>query len=361
MLSIVAPVYNEEASLPELIRRCLAVGAQMGKEFGEKFELILVNDGSADQSSRLIAEAADAHPDVVIGVLLARNGGQHAALMAGLAESRGDTVVTIDADLQNPPEEIPKLLAMSRQGFDVVGSVRLNRQDSLFRRVMSGMINSAVRRSTGVLMHDYGCMLRAYDRGVVDALLQCRERSTFIPILANGFATRTTEVEVAHDAREAGDSKYSLWKLINLQFDLLTTMTTAPLRLLSVMGALLAMAGSGGGLLLIVLRLAYGAEWAVNGVLTILAIVLVFMGLQFIALGLLGEYIGRIFNDVRDRPRNVKCRIVGRLETDRQQTQQQAQQQVSDATGSATSPVITTSRFGASVARDLTEDKTCAP
>ncbi|MBL8200882.1 MAG: glycosyltransferase [Chromatiales bacterium] len=308
VLSIVAPVYNEEASLPELIRRCLAVGHQQG----ERFELVLVDDGSADQSAKLITEAAGSHPDVVIGVLLGRNCGQHAALMAGLAESRGDVVVTIDADLQNPPEEIPKLLALSRQGYDVVGSVRLNRQDSLFRRLMSRMINAAVRRSTGVMMHDYGCMLRAYDRDVVNALLQCRERSTFIPVLANGFASRTAEVEVAHARRDSGDSKYSLWKLINLQFDLLTTMTTAPLRLLSVVGALLAIAGLGGGLLLMVMRLSYGADWAANGVLTVLAIVLVFMGLQFIALGLLGEYIGRIFNDVRERPRYVKSRVVGR-------------------------------------------------
>ena len=309
MLSIVAPVYNEESSLPELIRRCLAVGYQLG----ETFELVLVNDGSKDQSAKLIADAAEMHPDVVIGVLLARNVGQHAALMAGLAATRGDVVVTIDADLQNPPEEIPKLLELSHQGYDVVGSVRLDRQDSAFRRVMSGMINAAVRRSTGVMMHDYGCMLRAYHRDIVDAMLQCREHSTFIPILANSFATRTTEVEVAHAARDAGESKYSVWKLVNLQFDLLTTMTTAPLRLLSVIGALLAMAGFGGGLLLLFMRLVYGAEWAANGVLTILAIVLVFMGLQFIALGLLGEYLGRIFHNVRDRPRNVKSRIVGRL------------------------------------------------
>ena len=346
------PVYNSATILPDLISRLELVL----RDTGVMFELILVNDGSADQSSRLIGEAADAHPDVVIGVLLARNGGQHAALMAGFAESRGDTVVTIDADLQNPPEEIPKLLALSRQGFDVVGSVRVNRQDSLFRRLMSGMINAAVRRSTGVMMHDYGCMLRAYDRGVVDALLQCRERSTFIPILANGFAIRATEVEVAHDAREAGDSKYSLWKLINLQFDLLTTMTTAPLRLLSVVGALLAMMGFGGGLLLIVLRLAYGAEWAANGVLTILAIVLVFMGLQFIALGLLGEYIGRIFNDVRDRPRNVKSRIVGRLETDGQKSQER----VGDVNSSGLSPATATTHLGASVTKGLKEDQTCA-
>lgn len=308
LLSIVAPVFNEEGSLPELIDRCLAVGAGLDGPF----ELVLVNDGSRDRSAAIIADAAASHPGVVIGVLLARNVGQHAALMAGLAESRGDVVVTIDADLQNPPEEIPKLLAQVRQGFDVVGSVRLDRQDTLFRRLMSRMINAAVRRSTGVMMHDYGCMLRAYDRGVVDALLRCRERSTFIPILANGFATRTTEVEVAHARRDAGESKYSLWKLVNLQFDLLTTMTTAPLRLLSLVGALLAIAGFGGGLLLLILRLAYGATWAVEGVLTILAIVLVFMGLQFIALGLLGEYIGRIFVDVRDRPRNVKARVIGR-------------------------------------------------
>ncbi|MEO7385691.1 MAG: glycosyltransferase [Gammaproteobacteria bacterium] len=310
MLSIVAPVYNEEASLPELIRRCLAVGATLGEEF----ELVLVNDGSSDQSARLIEAAAEAHPDVVIGVILARNVGQHAALMAGLAESRGTVVITLDADLQNPPEEIPKLLDLSRQGYDVVGSVRVNRKDPPFRRAMSAMINAAVRRSTGVMMHDYGCMLRAYDREVVDAMLQCRERSTFIPVLANSFAIRTAEVEVAHASRDGGESKYSVWKLVNLQFDLLTTMTTAPLRLLSVAGGLLAMAGFGGGFVMIVLRLAYGPAWAANGVLTILAILLAFVGLQFIALGLLGEYIGRIFQDVRDRPRNVKARVVGRVE-----------------------------------------------
>ncbi|MEZ5565667.1 MAG: glycosyltransferase [Gammaproteobacteria bacterium] len=308
-MSIVAPVYNEEANLRELIDRCLAVGATLDGPF----ELVLVNDGSRDQSATIIADAASRHPGIVIGVLLARNVGQHAALMAGLAEARGDIIVTIDADLQNPPEEIPKLLSWSRQGFDVVGSVRIDRQDSLFRRLMSGMINAAVRRTTGVMMHDYGCMLRAYDRSIVDALLQCPERSTFIPILANSFATRTTEVKVAHARRNAGESKYSLWKLINLQFDLLTTMTTAPLRLLSVIGALFAVLGFSGGLLLLVLRLTYGAGWAADGVLTILAIVMVFMGLQFIALGLLGEYIGRIFLEVRDRPTNVKARVIGRL------------------------------------------------
>ncbi len=306
-ISIVAPVYNEEANLPELIRRCLDVGRQLPEEF----ELILVDDGSADASAGIIEEAAEAYPGLVIGVLLARNSGQHAAIMAGLAETVGDAVVTIDADLQNPPEEIPKLLELCRQGIDVVGSVRIDRKDSMFRRLMSGMINVAVRRATGVMMHDYGCMLRAYSRPVVDALLQCRERSTFIPVLANGFARRTAEVEVAHAGRPSGDSKYGLWKLINLQFDLLTTMTTAPLRLLSLVGVSLAIAGLAGGMLLMVMRLMYGAVWAANGVLTVLAIVLVFMGLQFVALGLLGEYIGRIYGDVRDRPRYLMRRVVG--------------------------------------------------
>jgi len=309
LLSVIIPVYNEAACLHELITRTLAACRVVGRPF----EIILVDDGSRDDSARLIEEAAGRDREV-IGVLLNRNYGQHAAVMAGLAHSQGMIVVTLDADLQNPPEEIVNLVREMDRGVDVVGTVRQNRQDSLFRRLASSMINRAVRRATGVMMHDYGCMLRAYSRPMVEAMLQCREHSTFIPILANSFARTTAEIPVAHAARQQGESKYSLIKLVSLQFDLLTSMSTFPLRMLSLTGCAVAAAGMGFGLFLMVMRLCYGAAWAVNGVFTLFSPLFVLIGAQFIAMGLLGEYIGRIYQDVRGRPRYFVERVLGALD-----------------------------------------------
>jgi undecaprenyl-phosphate 4-deoxy-4-formamido-L-arabinose transferase len=243
-------------------------------------------------------------------VILNRNYGQHAAIMAGFEHSRGDVVITLDADLQNPPEEIPRLVAQAALGYDVVGTVRNNRQDSAWRRWPSRLINLAVQRSTGVAMSDYGCMLRAYRRTIVDAMLACRERSTFIPILANSFARHTTEVLVEHAEREHGDSKYSPMRLINLMFDLVTCMTTTPLRLLSIIGFSMAVLGGLFAILLIVLRLIFGATWAGDGTFVLFAVLFVFTGGQFIGMGLLGEYLGRMYSDVRARPRFFIEKIV---------------------------------------------------
>ena len=302
------PVFNEQENFHELIERCLAACEGLLAPF----EIILVDDGSRDRSPKLIAEAAEQGHGRVIGVLLNRNYGQHAAVMAGLAQARGQIVVTLDADLQNPPEEIPRLVSAIEEGFDVVGTVRVPRQDTLFRRLASLLVNKAAQKATGVMMHDYGCMLRAYRRHIVEAMLQCHERSTFIPILANSFARRTTEIEVGHAARSAGDSKYGLWKLVNLQFDLLTSMTTVPLRLLSVLGGVLSVVGVGFGVFLLVMRWLHGPGWAAEGVFTLFAVLFVFVGLQFVGMGLLGEYIGRIYHDVRARPRYFVQQIVGR-------------------------------------------------
>jgi undecaprenyl-phosphate 4-deoxy-4-formamido-L-arabinose transferase len=297
-LSVVIPVYNEQDNLPPLIDRLLAACQMTGRSF----EIILVDDGSRDDSRKIILQAADRHGEIV-AVILNRNYGQHAAVFAGLEQSRGEIVVTLDADLQNPPEEIVSLVREMDRGVDVVGSVRENRQDTVFRRWASALINKLVQRATGVMMHDYGCMLRAYRRSIVHAMLQCRERSTFIPILANSFAASTAEIPVKHCAREKGESKYSFFKLISLQFDLVTSMSTYPLRLLSFMGAVISMLGISFGVLLMVLRFIYGAAWAGEGTFTLFAILFVFIGAQFIGLGLLGEYIGRIYHDVRGRPR----------------------------------------------------------
>ena len=305
-LSLVIPVYNEKDALPELIERCLA----SCRETNKAFEIILVDDGSKDGSRGLIAKAATDHPEV-IGVILNRNYGQHAAVFAGLEKSRGEIVITLDADLQNPPEEIGNLVREMDKGVDVVGTVRENRQDSIFRRTASALINRIVQKTTGVMMHDYGCMLRAYRRPIVKAILECQERSTFIPILANSFAGSTAEIPVKHASRQQGESKYSILKLISLQFDLVTSMSTFPLRLLSFLGVLVSMCGVGFGILLMVLRIAYGALWAAEGVFTLFAVLFVFVGAQFLGLGLLGEYIGRIYHDVRGRPRFFIHEICG--------------------------------------------------
>jgi undecaprenyl-phosphate 4-deoxy-4-formamido-L-arabinose transferase len=153
-------------------------------------------------------------------------------------------------------------------------------------------------------------MLRAYRRVVVDAMLKCHEHNTFIPILANSFARYTCEIPVSHAAREHGESKYGFMKLVNLMFDLVTTMSTAPLRLLSLFGVAMAMTGFAFGVLLLVLRLAHGPEWAAQGVFVLFAVLFIFTGAQFVGLGLLGEYLGRVYHGVRAHPRFFVEQIV---------------------------------------------------
>jgi undecaprenyl-phosphate 4-deoxy-4-formamido-L-arabinose transferase len=307
-ISVVIPVFNEIKNLDKLLTRCMATCGDMGCSY----EIILVDDGSKDGSREKITAAARENDGLVVGVLLNRNYGQHSAVMAGFAEARGDIIVTLDADLQNPPEEIPRLVRKIEDGFDVVGTVRASRQDTLFRRLASRIVNKAAQKATGVVMHDYGCMLRAYRKSIVKAMLQCEERSTFIPVLANSFASSTAEIEVQHAVRADGDSKYSVWRLINLQFDLLTSMTTFPLRLLSILGGVISVAGIGFGVFLLIMRFIHGAEWAAQGVFTLFAVLFVFVGAQFVGMGLLGEYIGRIYHDVRARPRYFVQEVVGR-------------------------------------------------
>ncbi|WP_342325428.1 undecaprenyl-phosphate 4-deoxy-4-formamido-L-arabinose transferase [Kosakonia sp. BYX6] len=310
-VSVVIPVYNEQESLPELIRRTTASCEQLAVEY----EILLVDDGSSDDSAQLLTEAAEQPGSHIVAVMLNRNYGQHSAIMAGFNHVTGDLIITLDADLQNPPEEIPRLVAKANEGYDVVGTVRQNRRDSLFRKMASRTVNRLIQRTTGKAMGDYGCMLRAYRRHIVDAMLHCHERSTFIPILANTFARKAVEIPVQHAEREFGDSKYSFMRLINLMYDLVTCLTTTPLRLLSVFGSVIALLGFSLSVLLVVLRLAFGAQWAGEGVFMLFAILFTFIGAQFIGMGLLGEYIGRIYNDVRARPRYFIQRVVRQEQT----------------------------------------------
>lgn len=307
-VSVVIPVYNEQESLPELIRRTTVACEMLGKDY----EILLVDDGSSDESASMLSDAAEEPGSHIVAVLLNRNYGQHNAIMAGFSHVTGDLIVTLDADLQNPPEEIPGLVAKADEGYDVVGTVRQNRQDTWFRKRASRLINRLIQSTTGKAMGDYGCMLRAYRRHIIDAMLHCHERSTFIPILANTFARKAIEIPVHHAEREFGESKYSFMRLINLMYDLVTCLTTTPLRMLSVFGSIIAVLGFALSVLLVVLRLAFGPQWAAEGVFMLFAVLFMFIGAQFVAMGLLGEYIGRIYTDVRARPRYFIQRVVSR-------------------------------------------------
>ena len=306
--SVVIPVFNEQENLPELLDRSL----KACRTLAAPFEIILVDDGSRDRSPDMLREAAEKNPGEIIAILLNRNYGQHSAVMAGFAHAKGDVIITLDADLQNPPEEIPNLYRkLVGEDLDVVAGIRVPREDSALRKIPSWMVNRITQKSTGVKMHDYGCMLRAYSARVVRAMLQCTEHSTFIPVLANSFAKRTAEIEVRHAARSRGDSKYNIFKLINLQFDLLTSMTTLPLRLLTYIGGVIAIFGMALGVLILIERLIQGPGWAAQGVFTLFAILFIFIGAQFVGMGLMGEYIGRIYRDVRGRPRYLVHEVKG--------------------------------------------------
>jgi len=304
-VSVVVPVFNEEENLPELLPRLQASLDALGRGY----EVVLVNDGSRDRSLELLREAAARDPHLVV-VDFNRNYGQHSAVFAGFEQARGDVIVTIDADLQNPPEEIGKLVAKMDEGFDVVGSVRIKRQDTFFRRAASRLVNRVTSMATGVHLSDYGCMLRAYRRSVVRTLCQSKEISTFIPVLADMFAGRVTEVPVAHAERLKGESKYSLWKLVMLQFDLMTSFSLWPLRFTMGFGVVMATCSMLVAAVLIVGRLVEGHEWAVSGVFTLFAVLFFFVGVLLFAIGLLGEYVGRIYMEVRHRPRYVVRQVL---------------------------------------------------
>ncbi|BDU78456.1 glycosyltransferase [Mesoterricola sediminis] len=304
-LSIVIPIYNEEANIGNLWARLSKVLRENFVGEDREWEVVFTDDGSRDASLDMLIAIARDEPRVTV-VEFNRNYGQHSAIFGAFSVVRGKVVVTMDADLQNPPEEIPKLVAKIEEGFDVVGGWRQGRtdNDSLFRTLPSKLVNAVTRKTTGVRLHDYGCMLRAYRREIVDAMLLCKERSSFIPALANSFAKRIAEVPVAHAERAAGDSKYGLWKLVNLQFDLLTSFSLLPLQMLSVLGLLVSLLGIGFGVFLLAYRILH-PEGTVQGVFTLFAVLFFFVGAQFLAFGLLGEYIGRIYQEVRDRPRYV--------------------------------------------------------
>jgi undecaprenyl-phosphate 4-deoxy-4-formamido-L-arabinose transferase len=298
-LSIVIPVYNEEAVLPMLFARLYPTLDALELPY----EIVFVNDGSRDRSVALLRQQFSLRPQHTRVVLFHANFGQHAAVMAGLAYARGDYVVTLDADLQNPPEEIGKLVSKLDEGYDYVGTIRQQRRDSLWRRWFSGRINRLRELITPVRITDQGCMMRGYARSVVTALNQTREVNTFIPALASLYAMRPVEVPIAHEERFAGKSKYSMYSLVRLNFDLITGFSVVPLQLFSMVGMAVATLSALLVAYLFVRRIIVGPE--AEGLFTLFGIVFFLIGVALFGIGLLGEYVGRIYAQVRERPRYI--------------------------------------------------------
>jgi undecaprenyl-phosphate 4-deoxy-4-formamido-L-arabinose transferase len=306
VLSVVIPVYNEEAVLPSLFARLYPALDALERHY----EIVFVNDGSRDRSAGLLRAQFEARPDVTRVVLFASNFGQHRAIMAGFAHARGQYVITLDADLQNPPEEIGRVLSELEAGHDYVGTIRIQRQDVAWRRYASRLMNRIRERATKVRITDQGCMFRGYGRPVVDAVNQCSEYNTFIPALAYTFSMNPTEISVGHEERGAGQSKYSLLQLMRLHFDLITGFSTAPMQGFSFTGILISILSVVFFVFLVVRRLVVGPE--AEGVFTLFAIVFFLLGVALFGVGLVGEYVGRIYDEVRQRPRYIVATVLER-------------------------------------------------
>ena len=309
-LSVVIPVYNEEAVLPALFARLYPALDGLAIPY----EILFVNDGSRDRSAALLREQFQRRPEVTRVILFNGNFGQHMAIMAGFEHVRGSRIVTLDADLQNPPEEIAKLLAKMDEGHDYVGSIRRMRQDVAWRRWASKAMNRLRERLTHIRMTDQGCMLRAYDRPIIDAIRASREVSTYIPALAYSYAHNPAEVEVEHEERHAGASKYSLYKLVRLNFDLITGFSLLPLQIFSLLGIGVSVAS-------VIVYVAVIADRVFRGQGTSMWVIwdrdilqFFLTGMVLFGLGLVGEYVGRIYQQVRDRPRYVIQALLEKLD-----------------------------------------------
>jgi len=299
-ISVVIPVHNEQEVLPTLFKRLLPVMDSIGKPY----EIVLTNDGSKDNSEAILNQYHQMHPDNIRVIHFNSNFGQHMAIMAGLERVRGEIIITMDADLQNPPEDIPKLVEEMEKGHDVVGGYRVDRQDKIWRKFVSRAHNIIRARLTpNIIMKDEGCMLRAYRRDIVDLMVASEEASTFIPALALTYASNPSEVPVSHEARAEGETSYNLYKLIRYNFDLVTGFSLVPLQLFTLLGVAISLCS---GLLVVYMlgrRIFVGPE--AEGVFTLFAILFFLVGLGLLGLGILGEYIGRIYQEVLKRPRFV--------------------------------------------------------
>lgn len=305
-ISVIIPVYNEEAGLPQLFARLYPALDALGRSY----EVVFVNDGSRDRSAAVLRTQFERRPDVTRVVLFAANFGQHRAILAGFERSRGRYLITLDADLQNPPEEIGNVVAQMDAGHDYVGTIRQQRQDVAWRRWASRLMNKLREHTTRIRITDQGCMFRGYARNIVDAVNQCSENNTFVPALAYTFASNPVEIPVGHEDRAAGESKYSMFQLVKLNFDLMTGFSIVPMQMFSLFGTVISMLSGMLVVALLVRRLIVGPE--AEGLFTLFAIAFLLIGVALFGLGLLGEYVGRIYEEVRRRPRYIVGAVLER-------------------------------------------------
>jgi len=295
MLSVVAAAYDEAAVLPELARRLAATL----EATGEEWEVVLVDDGSRDGTWDAIADAARADPRVR-GIRLSRNFGHQLALTAGLSVARGDGVITMDADLQHPPEAIPLLLA-ARPGHDVVYAVRGDDDTAGFWKRLSARVFYAIlNRLSSLELPEGAADFRWMSRRVVDVLLQMPERHRFLRGLVRWAGYRQTFVEYERGLRGGGASKYGLRRMILFAWDAVVSFSSFPLRVASVLGALIS--ALGWLYLVYVLVARFFLARTVPGWTSVTAAVLLLGGAQLIFLGILGQYVGRMYDDVKRRP-----------------------------------------------------------
>lgn len=302
-ISVVIPVYNEEESLPSLFAALWPAMSGMGRPF----EIIFISDGSRDRSMELLSAFWSEHRDEVVVIELCTNFGQHMAILAGFEQVRGKYVITLDADMQNPPSEIPKLIAQMDAGHDVVGTYRANRHDPIFRKLVSKLANTVTNRIAKLDIRDYGCMLRGYHRSVVDVINESKESTTFIPALARKFASSPVEIAVGHKEREHGVSKYGIFQLLRLNFDLMTGFSTVPLQLVTMTGIVISALSFLLVCYMLLRRLIIGPE--VDGMFTLMGIQFFLTGVSLSCLGVCGEYVGRIYREVSKRPRYLVKRV----------------------------------------------------
>lgn len=299
-LSIVIPVFNEEESLEKLSSRLMPVLEKIKKPF----EVIYTNDGSRDRSINILKSLQKKYPQHVRVIDFSSNYGQHMAIMAAFAKAQGDVIINLDADLQNPPEEIPKLLKLYEQGHDVVGSYRLKRSDHPWRHWGSRFANHVRYVLTGTRMRDQGCMFRAYSRKIVTQIVEGTESSTFIPVLAWRMAQNPTEIGLRHDARTDGDSKYGLYELVRVAVDLATNFSMIPIQFFTFFGMIV----SGLSFLLVLYmigrRVFYGPE--AEGVFTLVAVVIFLISVAIMGIGIVGEYVGRIYQALNRRRYSIR-------------------------------------------------------
>ncbi len=301
-ISIVVPVLNEEESLPLLYQRLSEVLAQSGY----CYEIIFVDDGSTDGSFEVMRQlqAQDEHLRVV---RFRRNYGQTAAFAAGFDRARGDVVITLDADLQNDPADIPALMAKIAEGYDVVSGWRVNRQDRfLDRRLPSILANGLIRLATGVHIHDYGCSLKAYRRDVLADIRLYGELHRFIPALAHAAGARVTEIPVRHHPRRYGRTKYGLSRTVKVLLDILAvrflmSFSTRPIHIFGLLGLFSLLSGGALLLYLAVVRLLL-LQPIGDRPLTLLAILLTMLGVQLITSGLLAELVSRTYYESQGKP-----------------------------------------------------------